>query len=108
MKYIIIILVLTSVCYAHNEDIFPDQAAIVKRVEYSNNLEINLKKSFRQASVSLFGLELEHILILSPFCSAIKNYLLTDARQIGIMSATCRWYNGQFRLRTTNGKPSHH
>lgn len=99
MRYFAILLALSSVAYANTEDIFPDQSAIIKRLEYSTNVEMDLKRFYKQTNVSLFGMELEHILILSPHCQSIKNYLLTDARKLGILSATCRWYDGQVRLR---------
>jgi len=95
MKYITLIMILSSVALAHSEDLYPDQTAIIKRMDYADNLEKNLKQLYKQASVSLFGEELEHILILSPFCAKIKNYSLTGARQLGIISATCRWFDGQ-------------
>lgn len=94
MKFFIF-LMLSSACYAHSEDIFPNQSAILSRINYSNNLENDLRKTYKKVSVSLYGEELEHILILSPFCSSIKNYSLTGARATGIYSATCRWYNEQ-------------
>ena len=90
---------LCSVAYAHTEDLYPDQVAIIKRMSYADSLGNTLNYSFKQASVSLFGLELEHILIISPFCSAIKNYLLTGAYQLGIFSARCRWYDREYMLK---------
>jgi len=99
VKYITVIAVLSSVAYAHTEDIFPDYSAIIKRMEYAERLEQNLKSNYKQVTVSLFGLELEHILILSPHCQLIKNNILTDAYQLGILSATCRWYDAQSRVR---------
>jgi hypothetical protein len=99
LKPLFLIILLSSIAFAHTEDIYPDQYAIIKRMNYAEGLEKDLHKSYKQVSVSLFGLELEHILILSPFCSSIQNYLLTGAHQLGILSATCRWYDGQKHLK---------
>ena len=99
MKRIILIVALSSIAYAHTEDLYPDQVAIIKRMEYADNLEKSLKQLYKQANVSLFGQELEHIQILSPHCAKIKNYSLTGAYQLGILSARCRWYDGQQQLK---------
>ena len=105
MKSLVLFLLLNSIAYAHTEDLYPDRNAILTRMNYADTLETKLKHDYRQASVSLYGQELEHILILSPYCSSIKNYLLTGARKIGIVSATCRWFAGQYRLRIPKNEP---
>lgn len=94
MKYLFLIIASSALAYAHGEDLFPNKGAIIKRMEYANCLEKNLNQ-FGRAAVSLFGVELEHILILSPSCSEFKNYSLTDAHKLGIVSARCRWFDGE-------------
>lgn len=96
MKHVVLIIALSAVAYAREE---PSQAVIIERTEYTDNLDKHLKQIYKQASVSLFGDELEHILILSPYCAKIKNYPLTGATRVGIMSATCRWFDGQIILK---------
>lgn len=85
--------------YAHTEDLYPNYPAILKREAYITELEKRLKNNFNSHfSLSLFGVEMEHILIVSPSCVSLKNYLLTQVRRIGIMSCTCRWHDDQLRI----------
>ena len=92
-----LIVTMSGVVSAHEESSFDD---LVKRMDYADTLDKRLKTLYGHASISLFGDELEHILILSPHCARInKNYSLTGACRVGIITATCRWFDGQIILK---------
>jgi hypothetical protein len=92
MKVLFLLLLFSSTAIAHNEDLFPDQQAIIRRMDYADSLEYKLYPY--QVSISLFGIEQEHLLIISPDCASIKDTHITGAKKAGIMSITCKWVNG--------------
>jgi len=94
MRVVFLLLLFPVVSFANETaDIFPDRAAILTRQIYANELETQLKTQYKHHySVSLFGMELEHLLIVSPNCESIEKIDLTSAAKTGIMSARCVWW----------------
>lgn len=72
-------------------DIFPDQSAIIKHEEYAQTLQRTLTQTYHSRfEASLYGQELEHIIIWSSMCRGLKEYQLVGAREVGIMSCVCK------------------
>lgn len=100
-KLLIIILLLPAIALSHSHYDYIETDAdeklffeVIKREEYVAKLEKTLKDLTQShVSISLYGEELEHLLILSPSCIKIKDYQLNNALSIGINSATCKWYS---------------
>jgi hypothetical protein len=77
-----------------------NEKIILLRQEYASNLEKELHNNYHQKySTSLYGNELEHILIISKKCNEIKNYTLIRAKEIGIVSCKCQWLDNRVFLK---------
>jgi hypothetical protein len=96
----ITILLLALLCSGHAPDLFPNNEDINTRQNYADNLEDTLVEQYKSHfSVSLYGNEMEHILIVSSACPKLKNYILTDALKIGFISAVCRWWGQKIPIK---------
>lgn len=97
LKLLIVFIIVPSVVFAHRHFDYDDEDfanEVIVRESYISNLEIELKQlTNKHISISLYGEELEHILIVSPACSQIAKHHILGAHQVGVLSIKCRWFN---------------
>ena len=97
---ILLAILLPSLSLASRlDDLYIGQEAIIRRGAYADNLQQRMRKTYNaHFSMSLFGDRLEHIKIISPACRLIKDYKLINAKEIGITSCTCNWFDVRYML----------